>query len=371
MEAIVDTLIRWFLENRRDLPWRTLKKRRDSYQTWISEIMLQQTQVETVKTFYERWMSRFPTVYELACAEEEEVLQYWAGLGYYSRARNILKSSRIIVEQYSGKLPSTRKELLSLPGIGEYTAGAILSLAQNKSEPILDGNLIRVFSRYYGIHFLPLSKEGKRTYWNYAAKWVEAGEPRHVNEGLMELGALVCVPATKPKCETCPISLNCYAHRNQEQTLFPPAKPKKEQKILRHYSFVVSYGNFILLYKRQEQELLKGHYVFPEIPISSAKVDTKIHTKKITKEVLNPLLCLFPEGYVSHSIRCEELGQVRHAITHHKIQLHVWKVQLSPRGSTEMAPPNIDGHIWIPYKEVPSMLVSSLSQKVWKLHSKS
>jgi A/G-specific adenine glycosylase len=166
---------------------------RNPYATWISETMLQQTQVTTVIDHFVNWMKLFPNIETLAKAREDKVLKAWAGLGYYSRAKNILNTAQFITENYSGNFPSEREKLLGLKGIGEYTAGAIASLAFNLPEPILDGNLIRVFSRLYGINFLPVSPEQKKIYWQWSKHWVASGEPALINEGLMELGALICV----------------------------------------------------------------------------------------------------------------------------------------------------------------------------------
>lgn len=189
----------WFSKNAAALPWRPLDLNapRNPYAVWISETMLQQTQVSTVKDYFIRWMNRFPDIATLAKATEEEVFKYWQGLGYYSRARNILKTAQIAVNG----LPATRKELEALPGIGAYTAGAILSLAYHKPEAILDGNLVRIFSRFHALDFLPTENaKASETYWNFAKEVADSPKAYMHNEALMELGRTVC-KIKNPECE--------------------------------------------------------------------------------------------------------------------------------------------------------------------------
>ena len=221
----------WFKKNAAELPWRPadLDAPRDPYAVWISETMLQQTQVSTVRDYFIRWMKRFRDVETLAAAEESEVFRYWQGLGYYSRARNILKTARIVAERKD--FPRTRKELEALPGIGAYTAGAILSFAYHEREAILDGNLVRIFSRIYALDFLPTDKKGKRAtlalrqaqgpelrndvraseiYWDYAREIADSPKAYMHNEALMELGRTVCKVKT-PDCANCLLHNDCRA----------------------------------------------------------------------------------------------------------------------------------------------------------------
>ena len=183
----------WFKKNRADLPWRPahIDDFRDPYIVWISETMLQQTQVTTVVEYFLRWLKKFPTVQNLAIASEQEVFSLWQGLGYYSRARNILRTAKLLAEKYNGQFPTFRKDLENLPGIGAYTAGAILSMAYHKNEAILDGNLIRIFSRYYLIDFLPIDKVGRDIYWQHAIQIASQSKAYIHNEALMELGGTV------------------------------------------------------------------------------------------------------------------------------------------------------------------------------------
>lgn len=238
----------WFRKNAAELPWRlsNLDAKRDPYAVWISETMLQQTQVATVMDYFTRWMKRFPDIDSLANSSEEEVFKYWQGLGYYSRARNILKTAKLVADSQKtpcksslrqpANLPSTRKELEALPGIGAYTAGAILSLAFHLQEAILDGNLVRIFSRYHLLDFLPTDKrpEGSpeiscsETYWNYARQVADSPKAYLHNEALMELGRRVC-KVKNPDCENCPLKGGCAAHSQNRTGEFPPTKNKVQK----------------------------------------------------------------------------------------------------------------------------------------------
>ena len=211
----------WFKMNAAKLPWRLsdLDTPRDPYAVWISETMLQQTQVSTVRDYFTRWMKRFPDVATLAKASEEEVFKYWQGLGYYSRARNILKTAKILAERK--EFPRTRKELEALPGIGAYTAGAILSLAYHQHEAILDGNLVRIFSRLFTLDFLPTdSKDALKTYWDYARETADSPKAYMHNEALMELGRTVC-KIKNPDCANCPLQGVCKAFAESRTAEFP------------------------------------------------------------------------------------------------------------------------------------------------------
>ena len=236
-------LRQWFKRNAAELPWRPadLDATRNPYAVWISETMLQQTQVSTVRGYFTRWMQRFPNIETLAKASEEEVFKYWQGLGYYSRARNILKTAQIVHhDKCNSTLPDSRKELEELPGIGAYTAGAILSLAYHQREAILDGNLVRIFSRLYALDFLPIDKnvhrgchapcKGARNdisaseiYWDYAREVANSPKAYIHNEALMELGRTIC-KVKNPDCANCPLHSSCRAAQENRISEFPPSK---------------------------------------------------------------------------------------------------------------------------------------------------
>jgi A/G-specific adenine glycosylase len=212
-------LLAWYDANKRDLPWR--RRQHDSYAVWVSEIMLQQTTVVAVIAFYNKWMARFPTVQSLAEAPLDDVLKHWAGLGYYARARNLHKGAQTVVAEHSGQVPSDPAKLLALPGIGRYTAGAILSIAFNQEAPILDANVIRVLSRVHAVMGDPkTSTHTQAELWRLAEEAIPKGRAGDFNQAMMELGALIC-EAGAPKCGSCPVSAECRARLLGEPTAYP------------------------------------------------------------------------------------------------------------------------------------------------------
>lgn len=255
-------LLRWYDENRRILPWR---EEVSPYRTWISEIMLQQTRVAAVLPYFERFMARYPTVEALAEGEEGELLKLWEGLGYYSRARNLRKTAKTIVEQYGGAFPQTYKELLALPGIGDYTAGAILSIAFGRPVPAVDGNVLRVASRIAGIERDILDMKNRRAYRELMAQAMSAERPGAYNQALMDLGAGVCLPGGTPLCEACPAAGFCAAKREGRQGDLPVRAPKKEKKVEHKTVFVLINDGEIALRQRPNRGLLAGLWEFPHV----------------------------------------------------------------------------------------------------------
>lgn len=356
----------WFQANRRDLPWRISHDpgdsvaepapdptpRRDPYRTWISEIMLQQTQVSTVRDYFRRWMIRFPDIASLAGADEADVLEAWAGLGYYSRARNVLATARKIAADYGGRFPWRRADLLELKGVGEYTAGAIASLAFNRPEPILDGNIVRVFSRLNGLDFLPDDKAGKQAYWDLARTWVESHEPALVNEGLMELGALVCTPKS-PDCGNCPLTRYCKAFSAKAQDRFPPARSRKATVDVAGFAVIAlagsGRGSRILLYTPGKAERLAGLFTFPVFPESG--LPGLIEAWKSDLPGL-------AEAALSLSG-----SSVTHSITHHRYRLGIAMARLDKPAWAAQLPA---GYTWLPIGDMERILVSSLPRKIWK-----
>lgn len=230
MKSFQKSVVDWFRKSKRSLPWRETS---DPYKIWISEIMCQQTGVGTVVPYYERFMARFPRVEDLAEAEEEEVIKLWEGLGYYSRARNIHRAAQLVVNEFDSELPKSKQEILRLPGVGEYSAGAILSIAHQVATPALDGNLIRVYARYFGIEEEVSRPEVLRRLWQVASEMLPQSKSmiRDFTEGMMELGALVCRPKN-PSCNECPIRENCVAKHEQLQSVIPrKAKPRGRVKL--------------------------------------------------------------------------------------------------------------------------------------------
>lgn len=322
----------WFKKNAADLPWRPadLDAPRDPYAVWISETMLQQTQVSTVRDYFVRWMKRFPDIETLAAAEESEVFRYWQGLGYYSRARNILKTAKIINQRKmdgsrrlrlqddnKATMPTTRRELEALPGIGAYTAGAILSLAYHQQEAILDGNLVRIFSRLYALNFLPTeSKDALKTYWNYAREVADSPKAYMHNEALMELGRTVC-KVKNPDCEHCPLNSNCKAFAENRVSEFPPAKTHI-QKDWHGTVLVIESSDHKILAIHGGQKFFKNQFTLPHFE------SPRNATAGIPAQA---------EAYINadHVSAIENIGQIKHNITVHKMECDVLHIQISSK----------------------------------------
>jgi A/G-specific adenine glycosylase len=261
-------LVSWFAKNARDLPWR---RTRDPYAIWISEIMLQQTQVKTVIPYWERWMQHFPTVTSLAIADEQHVLKLWEGLGYYTRARNLQKAARLICEKHSAKFPHTFDDILALPGIGRYTAGAISSITFGEPKPILDGNVIRVLARHFAIEGDPKSKPIHDHLWQLSTQLVEnATCPSSLNQGLMELGATICTPRT-PACPKCPIRRTCAALRLNRVHDFPQLAEREKPRQRYFVAYIFQHGATVLIRKRSA-DLINGNlWEFPNFELLRGK----------------------------------------------------------------------------------------------------
>lgn len=256
----------WFDGARRDLPWR---KNRDPYRVWLSEIMLQQTQVAAVIGYFERFTKAFPTVAALAAASEHEVLRLWEGLGYYRRARQLHKAAQTIVADHGGVFPDEPDAVRSLPGIGRYTAGAILSIAFNRQEPILEANTVRLLSRLSAYRGDPLARDGQQLLWKFAEHLVPAEEPGLFNQALMELGALVCTPRT-PKCDVCPAAKLCPTRRLGLQTEIPRPKAKKTFEAVREAAVLLARadGRFLIV-QSAAGERWGGLWDFPRYAVDA------------------------------------------------------------------------------------------------------
>jgi A/G-specific adenine glycosylase len=257
--ALAGALLEWFAVHQRDLPWR---RSRDPYRIWVSEVMLQQTRVDTVIPYYERWMERFPTLESLAQADEAAVLKVWEGLGYYSRARNLHSAAREVAARYGGQVPDDPEALRRLKGLGPYTVGAILSIAYNRSVPAVDGNVMRVLSRLYRIDddiALPATRSAMEA---LAAQLIPPGQASSFNQALMELGALVCTPAS-PKCDRCPVSSFCRARADGVQDQLPVKSKAKAPRPVDLAVGVIFHEGRVMLVRRPAEGLLGGLWEFP------------------------------------------------------------------------------------------------------------
>ncbi|MEQ8209957.1 MAG: A/G-specific adenine glycosylase [Lacipirellulaceae bacterium] len=258
-------LLAWYAKHERDLPWR---KSSDPYRVWVSEVMLQQTQVETVKAYFQRFMTAFPTVHRLAAAEEQEVLKLWEGLGYYRRARGLHAAAKVVVEEYKGAFPEDVPTLMKLPGIGRYTAGAIVSIAHDKPAPILEANTIRLFARLIAYRDDPTKSAGQRRLWSTAEEVLPRKNVARFNQALMELGSLVCKPAS-PLCEECPVNTLCETNRLGLQEKISGAKKKLKFAEVREAAVVVRKNSKFLLRQCAEGERWAGLWDFPRFEVES------------------------------------------------------------------------------------------------------
>lgn len=301
--AIAQTLCAWFEKNARVLPWRT--QHRDPYAVWLSEIMLQQTRVDTVIPYFQRFLQRFPNAQSLAQASLDEVLQLWSGLGYYRRARELHSAANAIVQRYQGALPSDASELRTLPGIGPYTAGAISSIAFGKVEPLVDGNVSRVLARLCGVEEDIRSPAGSKIIWGIASRLVPKDKPGQFNEALMELGATVCMPK-EPNCLLCPVRHLCTALKEGKQNTLPVVGEKPSVPVVAMVSLVLWHGPEVLFMRRREGGLFGGMWEPPMV-------------EAVSLEEAMMKLGALGAGHGG----METVGQVRHILTHRELRVTV------------------------------------------------
>ncbi len=306
-------LLGWYAIYARELPWRGHP---DPYAVWISEIMLQQTRVETVIPYFQKWMERFPSVFELAAAPQKEVLTLWEGLGYYARARNLRRAARVIVDDFGGKLPKDVENLQSLPGIGRYTAAAITSIAFGQDEAALDGNIRRVLARVFDVSEPARSTDSERLLWSLAQENIPLGFAGIFNQAIMDLGATICTPKS-PDCDNCPVAELCQAYILGIQDQRPV---KKNKPAVPHYivtAAVIHRNGQVLIAQRPDKGLLGGMWEFP-----GGKTEPGENLETCLKREI-----------------CEELGVdievgapfgvYDHAYTHFKITLYAFECQLN------------------------------------------
>ncbi|MEI7535449.1 MAG: A/G-specific adenine glycosylase, partial [Verrucomicrobiae bacterium] len=344
---LVSALLDWFAANARDLPWR---RTRDPYAIWVSEIMLQQTQVKTVIPFWSRWLRELPTIEAAAKAPSEKIHKLWEGLGYYTRVRNLQKAAQQIVAQHVGKFPEKFDDVLALPGIGRYTAGAICSIAFNQPTPILDGNVIRVLTRIFGIAENPKDKQANAQLWQLAEDLVQKSKSNcsHLNQSLMELGALICTPRN-PQCLFCPVQKLCVAFaENRTEQL--PNLGKRESATARHFiAFAVECGGKFLVQQRPAGVVNAHLWEFPNVEITGTKTDAPAAFQKLF-------------GVKPKTV--QPLRTVKHSITRYRITLEAFSVSLAKR------PASANGR-WLAPEEFDSLAFSSAHKKLASAAAKS
>ena len=308
------SLLRWFDAHKRDLPWRAILPgtgRPDPYHVLLSEFMLQQTQVVTVLPYFQRFLSDFPTIESLAKADEQQILRLWQGLGYYSRARNLLKAARFVVDRHTGKVPTSVDELMELPGVGRYTAGAIASIAHGVAAPILDGNVIRVICRLDAIRTDPREKHTLTQLWQRAEELVPGERPGDFNSAMMELGATVCIPR-KPQCLICPVASHCVAREEGLQDQIPAPRVAKKTP---HESRIV----YCLRRKGQS----RVEYAFEQRPDKGRWAGM---WQFVTRAI--------PDDEIEVATRLTSVGSIDHTLTHRRYTFDVRHGTLVPGSST-------------------------------------
>ena len=305
-------LLKWYDRQKRDLPWRD---NADPYRVWVSEIMLQQTQVATVIPYFDRWMDTFPTVRHLAESPLNTVLKHWEGLGYYTRARNLHKAAQQVVSDHAGHVPDHFEGLLALPGIGRYTAGAIASIAFDRAVPVLDGNVKRVFSRLYCLDENGATPKSENALWRVAESLVPPKRPGDFNQALMELGATVCLPK-KPACAACPLKKICAAAAQGQQDRFPPPKPRAPSKKIEVSAAVIRRNGKVFIQQRPHKGLMGGLWEFPGGKLEKGESPEAALTREIHEEL---------------GVRVtpgEKLLTIRHTYTQFRVTLHVFPCKL-------------------------------------------
>ena len=341
---VTNQLLHWYNNNKRTLPFRNTK---DPYKIWVSEVMLQQTQIKTVIPYFNRWVKEYPTSKSAANASLDKLLKLWEGLGYYRRCRNFHKALKIVEQKYEGEIPNNFDEFLTLPGVGEYTAGAVLSIAYQKCIPAIDGNVKRVMARILGIRNLTI-KNQKRLKSN-VQKLIPTTNPGNFNQALMELGALICTPIN-PSCEICPLSNYCKAYKYKEPALYPLKKKKKTKP---HYIVVAGIiwrDDKFFIQKRDENAMLGGLWEFPGGKVENGESLEDALSREIKEECnITPIIK-------------KKVGFVKHSYSHFSISLHCFNCTENGESINHS-----NKRTWITLKEVESFTFPKANHKIFSL----
>ncbi len=340
----LQNLLHWFRKNARDLPWR--KESRSPYLVWVSEIMLQQTRVDTVVPYFREFISRFPDVDALAEADEEEVLQVWEGLGFYARARNLHEAAVLVQNEYGGSLPADFDELQNLPGIGPATAAAIMCFAFQGSVPYLDGNVFRVISRYHGYTENTESSTGKEFVRNAVRQCFHDEDAGRVNEALIELGALICTP-TSPACDRCPISDSCTALMKNIQEQLPYRGETRNRPTRTRTAVAVYRDNELLLVRRPSEGLLGGMWELPALWVKEEEEHEETARRTLQWALING-------GEIK-----KQLGMVHHGYSHFKLRMPVYLAETSDVETTH----DLWNHRWLTASRHESVPIHNAARK--------
>ncbi len=335
---IAEPLLRWYASRQRDLPWRT---RPEPYAVWVAEIMAQQTRLESMLPYYQRWMARFPTLRSLAEAEQQEVLNLWEGLGYYSRARNLHRAAQVVIEQYDGQLPCRVEDLQGLPGIGAYTAGAIASLAFGLDAPAVDGNAIRVLARVFDVDLPAGSGAAQKRFWQLAAQHLPPGRAAEYNQALMDLGASLCSPR-RPQCDLCPLAAICLARQQGLQAQRPVRAARVPTPLRRMAAAVLRRDEHVLVARRPQAGLLGGLWEFPNLELQEGQP---------AEAQLRAALGLRSKGRL--------LGEFTHAYSHFKVEL------LALSYAVPQAPAGLDPDaVWVSLADLRDLPMGKLDRNI-------
>jgi A/G-specific adenine glycosylase len=332
-----EAILNWYNANKRDLPWR---QDRDPYRIWVSEIMLQQTQVDTVLGYYERFLQRFPDIPSLAAASESDVLAQWQGMGYYGRARNLHKGAKQVVEKRGGRFPDSLEAVRALPGIGEYTAGAIMSIAYDMPCPAVDGNVNRVIARLDGIGEDTAAPRAKKQITARVAGMMPKGHAGDFTQAMMELGALVCTPKS-PDCGACPASGDCFAFKQGKTEEYPISKKKEPPTPERYRALTAISQGAVLMEHRKHETLLGGMWGLPLIAAGSTETDAS--------EKLG-----FEPG------KGRSAGNVRHVFSH-----RIWEMDVQLFEISGIAAAGAD-MAWVKYEDLRSLPIPAAFRKALK-----
>ena len=309
LEEIVQPLVKWYRDNKRILPWRD---KDNAYYTWVSEIMLQQTRVEAVKPYFQRFITELPDIQSLAECPEEKLLKLWEGLGYYNRVRNMQEAAKTVKDEYNGRLPEDYQALLSLKGIGSYTAGAIASIAYGEKVPAVDGNVLRVISRITESTEDISRQSVRRKIEQQVSQIMPSDCPGDFNQALMDLGSSICIPNGEPFCENCPWESICKAHKYGQETDFPVKVKKKQRKIEKKAVFLIEVSDKIILHKRPEKGLLSGLWELPNL-------DGELSAKELSEQM---------KKWEIGDYMIEPLGEGKHIFSHVEWQMRGYRIQM-------------------------------------------
>jgi A/G-specific adenine glycosylase len=354
-------LLAWYRAHHRPLPWRST---RDPYAIWVSEIMLQQTQVATVIDYYNRFLQRFPDIRSLADAPEQEVLTLWAGLGYYRRARQMHSAARQIVQQYDGKFPNTFAEVHALPGIGRYTAGAVVSFAYGLRAPILEANTLRLYSRLIGLRDDPKARTSQSTLWSFAEHILPQAGDRvgQLNQALMEVGSMICTPK-QPDCAACPVKQYCAAYRDGSQTEIPRMPTPPTFTPLHHALVVVKRGGKTLMRQNPQGGWWDGLWDFPRVDLTALGLHQacdraarrSAEQVELVERAMHQSL-----GLELRESSGEYLKTIKHGVTRYRIALHCFRTQL--QAPTRLPPAHT--WQWLDLRLEPQVPLTSTAQKL-------